>query len=93
MPCRRRSWVSAPRPTVESWLTLNLPGNHHWPATEAEALAGVLDRLRATFRWKVNGLDSAGHTAMILSSTLTLWAVSFRKHLVLVEDYYALLRR
>ena len=26
--------------------------------TEAEALAGALDRLRATFRWKVDGLDS-----------------------------------
>ena len=53
--------------------------------TEAEALAGALDRLRATFRWKVDGLDSAGLTATIPSSTLTLGGLL--KHLALVEDY------
>jgi hypothetical protein len=53
--------------------------------TEVEALTGALDRLRATFRWKVDGLDSAGLNATIPSSTLTLGGLL--KHLALVEDY------
>ena len=53
--------------------------------TELEALTGALDRLRATFRWKVDGLDSAGLNRTIPSSTLTLGGLL--KHLALVEDY------
>jgi hypothetical protein len=46
---------------------------------------GALDRLRATFRWKADGLDSAGLTATIPSSTLTLGGLL--KHLACCEDY------
>lgn len=53
--------------------------------TEVEALMGALDRLRATFRWKVDGLDAAGLRATIPSSSLTPGGLL--KHLALVEDY------
>ena len=52
--------------------------------TEAEHLFGALDRLRATFRWKADGLDSAGLDTRVGASTLTLGALL--KHLALVED-------
>ncbi len=55
--------------------------------TEVEALLGALDRLRATFRWKVDGLDAAGLGQQIPSSTLTLGGLL--KHLALVEDYHS----
>jgi Protein of unknown function (DUF664) len=53
--------------------------------TEAEHLAGALDRLRATFRWKAGGLDSAGLQTRIGASSLTLGGLL--KHLAAVEDY------
>jgi hypothetical protein len=53
--------------------------------TELEALTGALDRLRATFRWKVDGLDASGLDTTIPSSTLTLGGLL--KHLALVEDF------
>jgi hypothetical protein len=53
--------------------------------TEVEAMTGALDRLRATFRWKADGLDSAGLNATIPSSTLTLGGLL--KHLALIEDH------
>jgi hypothetical protein len=40
--------------------------------TEAEHLAGTLDRLRTTFRWKADDLDAAGLQTRIGASTLTL---------------------
>lgn len=52
--------------------------------TEVEHLLGSLDRLRATFRWKADGLDAAGLSAQIPSSTLTLGGLL--KHLAAVED-------
>ncbi len=52
--------------------------------TEAEQLAGALDRLRTTFRWKADGLDSAGLRARIGASALTLGGLL--KHLARVED-------
>jgi hypothetical protein len=54
---------------------------------ELEALTGALDRLRVTFRWKVDGLDSAGLDTRLPSSTLTLGGLL--KHLALVEDFYS----
>lgn len=54
--------------------------------TEAEHLVGALERLRATFRWKVDGLDAVGLQARFGSSTLTLGGLL--KHLALVEDHY-----
>ena len=53
--------------------------------TEAEQLLGALDRLRATFRFKADGLDAAGLRARIGASSLTLGGLL--KHLAAVEDY------
>lgn len=52
--------------------------------TEVEHLLGALDRLRATFRWKADGLDAAGLRAQIPSSSLSLGGLL--KHLAAVED-------
>ncbi|MFC6083631.1 DinB family protein [Sphaerisporangium aureirubrum] len=52
--------------------------------TEAEHLAGALDRLRATFRWKADGLDPAGLRVRAGASALTLGGLL--KHLARVED-------
>ena len=40
--------------------------------TEAEQLVGALERLRTTFRWKADGLDSAGLQVRVGRSALTL---------------------
>jgi hypothetical protein len=53
--------------------------------TEVEHLIGALDRLRATFRWKADGLDDAGLRTRVGSSSLTIGGLL--KHLALVEDY------
>ena len=52
---------------------------------EAAHLVGALDRLRATFRWKADGLDSRGLRATLGPSTLTL--AGLLKHLAVQEDY------
>lgn len=63
-----------------------------WPATPsaacklaAEHLAGALDRLRTTFRWKAGDLDSAGLQTRIGASSLTLGGLL--KHLARAEDH------
>lgn len=53
--------------------------------TETEHLVGALDRLRTTFRWKADGLDSDGLRTRVGASSLTLGGLL--KHLALVEDY------
>ena len=53
--------------------------------TETEHLLGALDRLRATFRWKTDGLESDALRATIGRSSLTLGGLL--KHLAFVEDY------
>jgi hypothetical protein len=53
---------------------------------EALTLLGALERERATFRWKCDGLDESGYRATVGASTLTLG--SLLKHLALVEDDY-----
>ncbi|MBM7788231.1 mycothiol transferase [Tenggerimyces flavus] len=53
--------------------------------TEAEHVLGMLDRLRATFRWKVADLDARGLRQRIEPSTLTL--AGLLKHLAAQEDY------
>jgi hypothetical protein len=55
--------------------------------TEAAQLLGALDRLRATFRWKADGLDAAGLGTTIGASSLTLGGLL--KHLASEEDYYS----
>jgi len=52
--------------------------------TEVEHLLGALDRQRATFRWKADGLDSAGLSTRIGASSLTIGGLL--KHLAVVED-------
>jgi hypothetical protein len=54
--------------------------------TEVEHLLGALDRLRATFRWKAGGLDSAGLRALTGASALTLGGLL--KHLAAVEEFH-----
>ena len=69
-----------------------VPGSPEYPwepplsGTEVEHLAGALDRLRATFRWKADGLDAGGLATTIGASSLSLGALL--KHLALVEDDY-----
>ncbi|MCY7396006.1 MAG: DinB family protein [Nocardioides sp.] len=52
--------------------------------TELEHLLGCLDRLRATFFWKVSGLDHAGIQVRIGTSSLSL--ASLVAHVSAVED-------
>ncbi len=60
------------------------PWEPPYAGAEAEQLLAALDRLRATFRWKTDGLDSAGLNAGIASSALTLGGLL--KHLSAVES-------
>jgi hypothetical protein len=68
-----------------------VPGSPDYPwepplaGTEVEHLTGALERLRATFRWKADGLDAAGLATTVGASRLSLGALL--KHLALVEDY------
>jgi uncharacterized protein DUF664 len=52
---------------------------------EAEQLIGSLDRMRTTFRYKVDGLDAAGLRTQLPTSRLTL--AGLIKHLAVQEDY------
>jgi hypothetical protein len=47
------------------------PWEPPFAGTEAEHLVGALDRLRATFRWKADGLDAAGLRARVGACSLT----------------------
>jgi len=58
--------------------------------TESEHLLGALDRLRTTFRWKADDLDTAGLTTRLGPSALTLGGLL--KHLAAVEDELSLTR-
>lgn len=51
---------------------------------EVDHLVGALERLRATFRWKADGLDADGLAARIGASSLSLGGLL--KHLAAVED-------
>jgi len=53
--------------------------------SEIEHLLGSLDRLRATFRWKADGLDADGLRTRIGASSLSLGGLL--KHLAAAEDY------
>jgi hypothetical protein len=64
--------------TTDYWWEPPLAG------TEAEHLAGALDRLRITFRWKADDLDTAGLQTRIGASSLTLGGLL--KHLARAED-------
>lgn len=68
----------------------DIPWEPPTAGTEAEHLVGALDRMRATFRWKADGLDGAGLRATVGASTMTL--AGLLKHLALVEDEYFTVR-
>src|SRR5262245_45963743 len=53
--------------------------------SELEHLAGALDRLRMTFRWKVDDLEAAGLATRIGASALTLGGLL--KHMAINEDF------
>ena len=71
-------------------MTTTPPWEPPFAGTEAEHLLGALDRMRWTFRFKVDGLDAAGLSARIASSSLTLGGLA--KHLALVEDFYRVVK-
>jgi hypothetical protein len=54
--------------------------------SDADQILGSIERMRATFRWKADGLDAAGLAHRIGSSHLTLG--SLLKHLAMAEDHY-----
>lgn len=68
-----------------AWMT---DSDHPWEppfaGTELEHLAGALDRLRTTFRWKADDLDAVGLQTHLGVSVLTLGGLL--KHLASVED-------
>jgi hypothetical protein len=66
------------------------PWEPPFAGTETEHLLGSLDRLRATFRWKADGLDTADMCRSMPSSTLTVGGLL--KHLAVQEDYAALVK-
>ncbi len=74
-----------PGPTVVGVTESTAPWEPPLAGTEAEQLVGALDRLRATFRWKADGLDAAGLRARAGASALTLGGLL--KHLAAMEDY------
>ena len=61
------------------------PWEPPFAGTEAEHVVGALERLRATFRFKTDGLDAAGLNTSIGSSSLTLGGLL--KHLAVQEDH------
>ncbi|MEU2350358.1 DUF664 domain-containing protein [Modestobacter sp. NPDC049651] len=63
------------------------PWEPPFAGSEAEHLLGSLDRLRATFRWKADGLDAAGLRVRIGASTMTLGGLL--THLAAVEELYS----
>ena len=61
------------------------PWEPPFAGTEVEHLNGALDRMRTTFRWKADDLDSTGLQTRIGASALTLGGLL--KHLAVVEDH------
>lgn len=63
--------------------------DHPWEpplaGDEIGHLLGALDRLRTTFRWKADGLDTAGLQVSVGVSNLTIGRLL--KHLAAAEDY------
>ncbi|WP_304119032.1 DUF664 domain-containing protein [Mycolicibacterium bacteremicum] len=64
-------------------MTVDPPWEPPLAGSEQQHLVGALDRLRYTFRWKVDGLDAAALNARLGASTLTLGGLL--KHLARAE--------
>jgi hypothetical protein len=60
------------------------PGEPLFAGSQAEQLLGALERLRATFGWKADGLRADELQARLEASALTLGGP---QHLALVEDH------
>lgn len=73
------------RSTVGGMTDNDTPWEPPIAGTEVEHIVGALDRLRTTFRWKADELDSAGLQTRIAASSLTLGGLL--KHLAAQEDY------
>lgn len=56
-------------------------------ADEAETLLGFLDYQRATFEWRISGLDEEQLQVRVAASSMTLGGLT--KHLAFVEDNWA----
>ena len=63
------------------------PWEPPFAGTEKDHVLGSLDRLRATFRWKADGLDGEQIHAPAPPSTLSVGGLL--KHLAVQEDYAA----
>ncbi len=57
-----------------------------YSTTPAVSLVAALDRMRTTFRWKADGLDSTGLNTRIGASSLTIGGLL--RHLTRVEDVH-----
>jgi hypothetical protein len=66
------------------------PWEPPFAGTETEHLLGALERLRATFRWKADGLDPTQIHASPPISSLTVGGLL--KHLAVQEDYAAFVK-
>lgn len=65
-------------------MTTQNPFEPPLAGSELDHLVGAINRMRSTFRWKVDGLGGAGLQAKVGRSELTLGGLL--KHLALVED-------
>src|SRR5436305_2662148 len=61
------------------------PWEPPFAGSEVEHLVGALERLRAAFRWKADGLDATQLRVRVGASALTLG--NLLKHLAFAEDY------
>jgi len=66
------------------------PWEPPFAGTEVEHVLGSLDRLRATFRWKADGLTDDQLRRALPSSGLTI--AGLLKHLAAQEDYAAVVK-
>jgi uncharacterized damage-inducible protein DinB len=71
-----------------SMILLDAQGRPEAPLAsgDAETLVGFLEFQRATFAWKCSGLDAAGLSATVGTSTMTLGGML--KHLAYYEDHW-----
>jgi hypothetical protein len=69
--------------SAEQWVPA--PWEPPVAGSEVGHLVGALDRMRTTFRWKVDGLDADGLNVRIGKSSITLGGLM--KHLAANEDY------
>lgn len=70
--------------TTDPWIPP--PWEPPIDGTETEHVLGALGRMRATLRWKADGLDEAGLRHRIGASGLSLGGLLL--HLAMGEDYY-----